>query len=498
MKRLLTTLSLSISVMFGQIAPAFAEEVPTAAPPDHVVIAAVQTGQSGAGGNDFVEVYNPTSSPLNITGWKLQYRAASAVGSASWTTKRAVACANSDGSPCTVMLLAKSSIVFATYSLDGIKTQSLSSGLSDTGGQIRIVDANTVAQDMVGYGTAAEAEGGKAAAAPPLGQSLLRKVAAGTIVDTNDNSADFITDCYQPVPAGETMPTLPPMPIACPETDTPANEDVSTTTPTPTDPPISSEPVDTPIADNNSTYAPLTITELFPDPASPQTDSDDEFIELFNSTGAAINAAGYVLETGTDFRYHFTLGDNVVVEPGTYAAITSAESHLSLTNTGTAVRLLDPSGRVIDEVANYGQAKSAQSWAKTNTGWQWSTTPTPGAANMVTTPPTTTSASKTSASTKKAATATKSTAKTTAAKAPKSSTGTKSSAKSAAAAPTTFADDPKSSEGFQSYLLLIPIGLLVVGYVVYEYRKDIAKLYRRLTGGLKSKKDAKEPTLQMD
>jgi hypothetical protein len=498
MKKLLTTLSLITTVIIGPIAPVAAEEVATAPPPAHIVIAAVQTGQIGATGNDFVEIYNPTNGPIDVTGWKLQYRAASSTGTTAWTTKRSVSCANSDGSPCQVVLLAKTSLLFATYTFAGIKTQSMSSGMSDVGGQIRFVTANASVQDTLGYGTAAEAEGGKQAVAPQLGQALLRRVVAGEVVDSDNNNQDFITGCYQPIPQGEIMPMQPPTAIACPDTDTP--DDISTpiasTDPSqPADPTSTNDQIATSADENSTTYAPLVISELFPDPASPQTDSDDEFIELYNPTAETVSAEGYVLESGADFRYHFTIGSDITIAPGGYAAITSANSHLSLTNSGTGVRLLNPAGQVISEASSYGQAKSGQAWANVNGAWQWTTQPTPGASNILSVPavaPATTS--------KKTATKTKTTtAKTATAKVPKTTaSASKTAAKTAASTQPPLPDEQNANSELQGYLLLIPIGLIAVGYIVYEYRKDIAKLYRRLTGSLAGKKEPKEPTLQMD
>jgi hypothetical protein len=498
MKKLLTPLLLIITVMFGSVSPVAAEEALTAPQPDHPVIAALQTGQTGAAGNDFVEIYNPTNTAIDVTGWKLQYRAAASTGSATWTTKKTVACVTqpNDGSACQVMLLSKSSLVFATYAIDNDNLQIFSSGFSDVGGQVRLVASDASVQDTVGYGTASEAEGGMAALAPPLGQSLLRKVAAEQIVDTNNNGDDFVVGCYLPAVPGEIAPIQPPVAIACPQAS--ANEDTAPTPPVdPVDPVTSVTPADPdPLTGATAAYARLTITELLPDPASPLTDSSDEFIELYNPTTGTVSAEGYMLETGSDFRYHFTVGADVTIAPGGYTAIISAESHLSLTNTGTAVRLLDPSGVVIDEVASYGQAKSGQAWAKVGGGWQWTSSPTPGSANAATAPATPAAAG----ATKKATAAAKSTAKTASAKAPKATTASKTAAKVAASNSPSVSADPQSDTGYQSYLLLIPVALAAVGYVVYEYRKDIARWYRKTWHAVTGKKDIKEPepTPQMD
>src|SRR5678815_4890078 len=116
----------SINIMLGfvvAIAQLTGAGAVHAAPiPDHVVILAVQTGQTGAAGSDFVEVYNPSAATIDVTGWKLQYRAATATGTATWTTKRTVAC-TLVVSGCTVTLPAHAHLVFATYDVVNVDEQ---------------------------------------------------------------------------------------------------------------------------------------------------------------------------------------------------------------------------------------------------------------------------------------------------------------------------------------------------------------------------------------
>jgi hypothetical protein len=62
---------------------------PSASNSDHVVISEVQiTGGPGQTKNDFIELYNPTANPLNLSGFRLVKRSASATTDApikSWT-----------------------------------------------------------------------------------------------------------------------------------------------------------------------------------------------------------------------------------------------------------------------------------------------------------------------------------------------------------------------------------------------------------------------------
>ncbi|HSE61350.1 MAG TPA: lamin tail domain-containing protein [Candidatus Saccharimonadales bacterium] len=468
--------ALIITVICSHASPVAAEEDLSS----HVVIAAVQTGKTEATGEDYVEIYNPTTAALDVTGWKLQYRAANAKGANGWATKRTVACLEPVAvNPCIVTIKPHDRLLFATYDIAGIAEQPLATGFNDAGGQLRLVDNAGTVQDMLGYGTALEAEQAQPAPAPPLGLALLRKSNEGHIVDTDNNAGDFLVGCYMPMPPGEVLPAGPPVTQPCPVIPNEDDEQQEASG-------VSPATTETPPSDPQKPYPQLFITELLPDPASPQTDSDDEFIELYNPFGDPVDATGYMLEGGSDFRYHFTLS-GVIVPAGGYVAIPSSESHISLANSGTLVRLVNPAGEIVDTVANYGSAKSGQSWAKVDGVWQWTTSPTPGGANVIVVPAVPVAAKKAAA--KPAVSKTS--------KIAKASTGATKAAKTTAAAASIGANKNQGDGNGFSYWLLAPIGALAVGYIGYEYRHDIVRLWHKAKQAVSGKKGS-EPTPQTD
>ncbi|HKX72507.1 MAG TPA: lamin tail domain-containing protein [Candidatus Saccharimonadales bacterium] len=465
-------------------APAVHAEEPAT---QSIVIAAVQTGQEGAVGNDYAVIYNNGTQAADVTGWRLQYRAAGSTGNTGWTTKRTIACVDQQPG-CTVVLPVGASLVFGTYSPAGVVVQPMASGFSDTGGQMRLVRPLSGSQvavlDMVGYGTAAESEGGAPAAVPPAGRAILRDSADGFLADTNNNSYDFSVGCYDPAVVG--MPVLVSCDPAVPEED---EEEPQLPQPvTPVDPPATPDPI--PV-----TYARIIVTELLPDPESPATDSADEYIEIHNPGAAPVDLAGYTLQAGTDFKDSYTFG-SMLVAPGGYAAIYSAITHLGLTNGGSAVQLLDPTGAPIDAVASYGQAKSGKAWAKQDSGvWAW-TSPTPGSQNVFTATQSPAVLAATAAVKKAAAAAAtkKAAAKPKAVKAAATPT-----AKSNTKAQTVSNQTPQEQAGSQvPYLILGVVGLGVVAYAAYEYRQDIARFGRKLKATASRRRSAAEPTLQTD
>lgn len=228
----------------------------------------------------------------------------------------------------------------------------------------------------------------------------------------------------------------------------------------------------------NQGLAPPQLTELLPNPAPPQTDARDEFIELYNPNDATFDLSGYLLEAGTSTVHSYTFPPGSVLAPGSYAAFLSGTTGLSLSNSGGQVRLRDPLGEVQSETSVYGSAKDGQAWAFTGADWQWTTTPTPGVANILAAPPaaavkaakiTTTAAPKKAPAPKTA-------------KVPKAKiTKTKTKTKKAPSTATTqqLAVAPVAKQSPLHPAILAGIGVIAVLYGAYEYRHDVANyLYR--------------------
>ncbi len=211
------------------------------------------------------------------------------------------------------------------------------------------------------------------------------------------------------------------------------------------------------------------ITELLPNPAEPQTDSEDEFIELYNSNDVVFDLTGFKLQTGTTnlHTYTFPAGSNLA--PKSFTAFYSIDTGLSLSNTNGQARLLDPAGNTISQADVYGTAPDGQSWALADGTWYWTTMPTPGDANIINQPLgiKTLSVGTTTATTKKSATAASKTTTTPKVKAASTSSGNVSSSSAA-----------KNATPLHP-LVLAGVGAGAVAYAAYEYRNDLAnRLYQ--------------------
>jgi|GEM_PF-988180 len=450
---------------------------------DHIVIAVVQTGQVAAGGNDYIALHNPTDSDIDVTGWKIQYRSAAAASDSSWTTKRSIACLNVQAD-CHVSITAHATLTASTYAINDVPTQPLSSGFSDSGGQIRLLQTNNQSSsviDMLGYGTAVTFEGTAAAAAPALGQALVRKSSAGFAIDTDDNANDFTVGCFEPtINALAVMPTT----TACTQSSTGTADGNAGMT-------DNSQQTQ----DDATQYLPLNITELLPDPATPATDAADEFIELYNPNDVAVNMTGYKLQVSGSTQSSFTLADDVVAS-GEFAVIYSGQSHLSLTNTGTTVQLVDPNGVVVDKVDSYGLAKTGEAWANINNVWQWTTTPTPGSANILTQPAKTKSA--VAALTTKLPVVPKKTVITHKVATPKATKATTAKVTKPKVAAASTLPSAQSDNNTLNYVLFGAVAVGVMTYIGYEYRRDIMRLFRKIKAIVQGRKTEMQRDVQLE
>jgi hypothetical protein len=135
-------------------------------------------------------------------------------------------------------------------------------------------------------------------------------------------------------------------------------------------------------AKTNLTNAPpIIINEIYPDPISPQKDSIDEFIELYNPHDFAINIADYTVMAGTDKKYKYVIKSPATIQARGYYVLTSADTTLSLNNSGGLVTLANNYDKTIASL-EYPKAVPGASWSYINGNWQWTSKPTKNSVNL--------------------------------------------------------------------------------------------------------------------
>ncbi|WP_141741471.1 ExeM/NucH family extracellular endonuclease [Corynebacterium sp. HMSC05E07] len=155
--------------------------------------------------NDFIELYNPTNSPIDLTGWSVEYF--SSKGNSGGKT------ALSGSIPASGHYLIQEG---GGGTGEPLPTPDAEGSLNMSGskGSVKLYDASGAEVDVVGYGAASISEG---STTPALSNTTsAQRNAAGT--DTDDNSADFSTGAPTPKSAGgDTTNPEPPAPEPQPD-----------------------------------------------------------------------------------------------------------------------------------------------------------------------------------------------------------------------------------------------------------------------------------------
>src|SRR5215813_6433598 len=155
-----------------------------------VVISEFRVRGPNGGSDEFVELYNLSGSPVDISGWKLQ--GSNNAGTVS--VRATVPTGRSIGSGCHY-LFTNSSTSGGPYSGTVTGDQTYATGITDDGG-IAISKADNTIVDQVGLSTGSAYKEGTTLAS--LGSSNLNRSyerlpgdGSGSGTDTDDNSSDF-------------------------------------------------------------------------------------------------------------------------------------------------------------------------------------------------------------------------------------------------------------------------------------------------------------------
>ena len=243
------------------------------APTDHVVISEIQTDGTTAT-DEFVELYNPNSTDVDLTGWRLTKRTAGG------------------GSPANLVASMSGTIpshgffLVAHPNYDGLVSPDLTysattSAIAATNNSITLYsDAGSTIVDQVGMGTSVLFEG-QTAPNPATDGSIERKPgesepSGGNGEDTDNNANDFaLRDVSNPQNSSSTPEVAPsPTPSSTPEptatptpepTASPTPEPTATPTPTP-EPTVAPTPTPTPEPTVEPTPTPTPVPTASPTP----------------------------------------------------------------------------------------------------------------------------------------------------------------------------------------------------------------------------------------
>ena len=126
--------------------------------------------------------------------------------------------------------------------------------------------------------------------------------------------------------------------------------------------------------------------KFYPDPTGP--DETDEWIELYNSNNFNVDLSGWQLQdtTGTITTYTMPQGTKILAGvpaiSGSFLVFKRPDTKIMLNNDQDGLSLFTPDKKTEDSMT-FTSALLNQSYNKTSSGWQWSTTLTPGATNII-------------------------------------------------------------------------------------------------------------------
>jgi len=123
------------------------------------------------------------------------------------------------------------------------------------------------------------------------------------------------------------------------------------------------------------------LNEFLPSPEGP--DNKNEWIELFNQNDFAVDLSGWKLSdiVGTTKIYSFP--DQTTIQANGFLVFQRTETNITLNNSGDVVNLLLPNNTILESVS-YEKAEREESYAKNTFGaWEWSQNPSPGEINTL-------------------------------------------------------------------------------------------------------------------
>ncbi len=175
------------------VAGCFVFSADTYAASQTIVISEVQVGTAASASNELIELYNNSDTAVDMTDWCVYYASAS-----SLTNGSKLACFVASGPAVHVFLPARTyalavSTQFSTANPTFGSDIKFSATLSGVAGHVRVLNAQGVEIDKIGWGATAIAAEGSAPAMVPTNTTLLqRKLQDGlTYIDTDMNSTDF-------------------------------------------------------------------------------------------------------------------------------------------------------------------------------------------------------------------------------------------------------------------------------------------------------------------
>lgn len=340
---------------------------------DHLVISEIQfAGQSA--GDEFVELYNPTASPVDISLWSLQYK--SVTGSTFYKKNFSDATIISAGGFFLIahkeyvgsvapdimhssFSLASSGNIFLVSSHDTLET--IESAL--------IIDAFSWNDLDVGKSLERKAQENSTSGTMTIGGE---DNTLGNGFDSNNDQTDFVLrEIPDPQNILSTLEFFEEENHEVTENTENTKEDTEKQS-------TVNETSSVSYSSGSENSDVIKFNEIFPNPL----DEDDEFIELFHTGSIEVNLEGWkIADASNSFLFSKEDFSHLAISPGRWFLISRSISGLSLNNSDETLLLFSPDG-IVQDMLSYRDAPEEKSYAKNIDGlWEWTSKRTPNDAN---------------------------------------------------------------------------------------------------------------------
>ena len=124
----------------------------------------------------------------------------------------------------------------------------------------------------------------------------------------------------------------------------------------------------------------IIINEILPSPDGP--DSENEWIEIFNQNNFSVNISDWKIADTKGSVKSYTFPQNTIIKAKSFLLLVRPQTKITLNNNEDGLNLIHPDGTITDSVI-FTKAKLNQSYNRSNDNWVWSNTLTPGWENII-------------------------------------------------------------------------------------------------------------------
>ena len=124
----------------------------------------------------------------------------------------------------------------------------------------------------------------------------------------------------------------------------------------------------------------IVVSEILPYPEGP--DAEEEWIEIFNQNNSEVDLSDWKITDTAGKTNIYAFPFEIKISAQGFLVFSRPTTKITLNNDGDGLLLIQPNENILDSV-NYQKAPRGQSYNRTESDWAWSSSLTPGSANII-------------------------------------------------------------------------------------------------------------------